>query len=71
MLADIERFSPEAVMRNWLAAGPQSAEQMQEFFRGIFSPPGTGRYIQNDLVLRGSSSLRTDDENHDARKSPR
>jgi hypothetical protein len=41
MLADIERFSPEALMKNWLAAGPQGVEQMQDFFRGIFSPPRT------------------------------
>ena len=39
MLAEIERFSPEALMKNWLAVGPQSVEQMQEFFRGLFSPP--------------------------------
>jgi len=41
MLADIERFSPEVLMKNWLAVGPQGVEQMQDFFRGIFSPPRT------------------------------
>jgi Family of unknown function (DUF6489) len=41
MLADIEHFSPEALMKNWLAVGPQGVEQMQDFFRGIFSPPRT------------------------------
>ncbi len=41
MLAEIERFSPEALMKNWLAVGPQGVEQMQDFFRGILSPPRT------------------------------
>ena len=27
MLADIERFSPEALMKNWLAVGPQGVER--------------------------------------------
>ena len=34
-------FSPEALVKNWLAVGPQGVEQMQDFFRGIFSPPRT------------------------------
>jgi hypothetical protein len=29
MLAEIERFSPEALMKNWLAVAPQGVEQMQ------------------------------------------
>ena len=47
MLADIERFSPEALMKNWLAVGPQGAEQMRDFFRGIFWPP----------IMAGSRSI--------------
>ena len=38
MLADIDRFSPEALMTSWLPLVPQGAEQMQAFFRGIFPP---------------------------------
>ena len=41
MLADIERFSPEALVKNWLAMGPQGTEQIRDFFRGVFSPPNT------------------------------
>lgn len=36
MLADIDRLSPEALMKNWLPLVPQGAEQMQAFFRSIF-----------------------------------
>ena len=38
MLADIDRFSPEALMTSWLPVGPRGAEQIQDFFRGVFSP---------------------------------
>jgi len=41
MLADIDRFSPEALMKSWLATGPQTAEQIQSFFRSVLSPPRT------------------------------
>jgi len=37
MLADIDRFSPEALMTSWLPMGPRGAEQIQDFFRGVFS----------------------------------
>jgi hypothetical protein len=36
MLADIDRLSPEALMKNWLPLVPQGAEQVQAFFRSIF-----------------------------------
>jgi Family of unknown function (DUF6489) len=36
ILADIDRFSPEALMTGWLPLVPQSADQIQAFFRGIF-----------------------------------
>jgi hypothetical protein len=38
MLADVERFSPEGLIKSWLSAGPQNTQQMAEFFRGMFSP---------------------------------
>ncbi|MFZ1886292.1 MAG: DUF6489 family protein [Rhodoplanes sp.] len=38
MLADIDRFSPEALMTSWLPMGPRGAEQIQDFFRGVLSP---------------------------------
>jgi Family of unknown function (DUF6489) len=41
MLADIERFSPESLIQNWLAVGPPGTEQIRDLFRGIFSPPKT------------------------------
>ena len=28
MLAEIERFSPEALVKNWLAVGPQGVDQI-------------------------------------------
>jgi hypothetical protein len=41
MLADIDRFSPETLMKNLLAVGPPGTEQIYDFFRGVFSPPKT------------------------------
>jgi hypothetical protein len=41
MLADIDRFSPETLMKNWLAVGPPGTEQIRDFFRGVLSPPKT------------------------------
>jgi hypothetical protein len=38
MLANIDRFSPEALMQSWLTLGPQSAEHVQSFFRSVLSP---------------------------------
>jgi hypothetical protein len=38
MLAYIEHFSPETLLKNWLAAGPQGTGRIQDFFPGIFSP---------------------------------
>jgi hypothetical protein len=36
MLAEMERFSPEALMKSWLAFMPQNAEQMQQLFSNLF-----------------------------------
>ena len=36
-LAEMERFSPEGLLRNWLSVMPQNAERLQEMFTGLFS----------------------------------
>lgn len=36
MLAEMERFSPDAVLKTWLSAYPQSAEQFQELIARMF-----------------------------------
>ncbi|ACL61930.1 DUF6489 family protein [Methylobacterium nodulans] len=49
MLADMERFSPDTIMRSWFSLFPQNAEQMQSLFLKMFqqgfggaSPPAKG-----------------------------
>jgi hypothetical protein len=41
MLTEMDRFSPEAIMRQWLTVFPQQAERLQEAFTNIFLH-GTG-----------------------------
>ena len=53
MLAEIERFSPEALMKNWLAVGPQGVEQMQGFFRGKGRARACCRALSADRVHSG------------------
>ncbi|MEH3146191.1 MAG: DUF6489 family protein [Methylobacterium frigidaeris] len=36
MLADMERFSPDAILRSWFTQFPQNAEQMQGLFLKMF-----------------------------------
>ena len=36
-LAEMERFSPEGLLKSWLSVLPQNAERMQEMFTGLFS----------------------------------
>ncbi|MHB2209666.1 DUF6489 family protein [Methylobacterium sp. CM6257] len=36
MLAEMDRFSPEAVMKSWMSLVPQTPEQLQEAFTRIF-----------------------------------
>ncbi|RVU20615.1 DUF6489 family protein [Methylobacterium oryzihabitans] len=36
MLADMERFSPDAILRSWFTLVPQNAEQMQGLFLKMF-----------------------------------
>ena len=49
MLADIDRFSPEALMTSWLPLVPQGAEQMQAFFVAFFHRPQGHRKNSGDL----------------------
>lgn len=37
MLSEIDRFSPESLMRQWLTVFPQQAERMQELFANMFA----------------------------------
>ena len=36
MLAEAERFSPEAMLKAWLSFAPQSPEQVQEWVTRLF-----------------------------------
>jgi hypothetical protein len=43
-LAEMERFSPDGLLKSWLSVLPQNAERMQEMFTGLFARglgPGT------------------------------
>ncbi|WP_336489183.1 DUF6489 family protein [Methylobacterium nigriterrae] len=47
MLADLDRFSPEALLKSWMSLTPRGAEQAQELFLNLFrqgfgggKPPG-------------------------------
>ena len=42
MLAEMDRLSPEAIMRTWLSLIPQGAEQIQKLFTEMFTQ-GLGR----------------------------
>lgn len=43
VLAEMDRFSPEAVLKSWMALVPQSPEQVQEAFTRMFqAAPGGG-----------------------------
>lgn len=37
MMAELERFSPETVMRTWFQAMPQGADAVRDIFAGFFS----------------------------------
>ena len=37
MLSEIERFSPESVMKSWFSAAPLTPEKTQELFAGMFA----------------------------------
>lgn len=36
MLAEMDRFSPEGIMKTWLSLVPQNAERLQEMFGAMF-----------------------------------
>ncbi len=39
LTAAAEAFDPEAMMRNWFSAFPQSPERLGDLFRSFFKPP--------------------------------
>lgn len=43
MLTEMDRFSPEGIMKSWLSFGPQNAERVQEMFGNMFMRPGQGK----------------------------
>jgi predicted component of type VI protein secretion system len=36
MMAELDRFSPEAIMKSWMSLVPQNAEPMPEAFSRLF-----------------------------------
>ena len=42
MVSEIDRFSPEALVNQWLSAFPQNVERMQDMFANMFLG-GTGQ----------------------------
>lgn len=41
MLAQVERFSPEALMKTWFSGVPQNAEWVSQIFGKLFAQGGT------------------------------
>jgi hypothetical protein len=37
-LEELQRLSPDNLLKNWLSAGSISAERMQDFVTGLFTP---------------------------------
>jgi len=45
MLSEMDRFSPESLINQWVSAFPQNAERMQEMFTQLFMAGlGQGRH---------------------------
>ena len=42
VLAEMDRFSPEAVLKSWMSLFPQSPEQMQAAFTKMFQQGSAG-----------------------------
>ena len=42
VLAEMDRFSPEAVLKSWMSLIPQSPEQMQAAFMRMFQQGSAG-----------------------------
>jgi len=40
MMAEMERFSPESVLKTWFSAMPGGADVMRDVFSGFFSGAG-------------------------------
>lgn len=40
MTAEIDRFSPENLMKTWFTAMPQNTDWMRDVMGGMFSPAG-------------------------------
>ena len=36
MMAEMERFSPEGLMKTWFTAAPQGADMVRDMFTGFF-----------------------------------
>lgn len=43
MMAEMERFSPDAVLKNWMTLMPQSAETVQDLFTKLFTQSVSGK----------------------------
>ena len=43
MLAEMERFSPDAVLKNWLSMFAQTPEQLQDVFSRLVKMDMSGR----------------------------
>lgn len=43
MMAEMERFSPDAVLKNWMTLMPQSAETVQDLFTKLFTQRTSGK----------------------------
>ncbi len=43
LVAEMDRFSPDAVLKTWMSLTPQSPEQFQEMISRMFQGGGLGR----------------------------
>lgn len=43
LLAEMDRFSPDAVLKTWMSLAPQSPDQFREMISRMFQAGGTGR----------------------------
>lgn len=43
MMAEMDRFSPDAVLKNWMTLMPQSAEAVQDMFTKLFTQSRSGK----------------------------
>ena len=58
MLSEIDRFSPESLLNQWVSAFPQNAERMQEMFaKTVHGGIGTGQALTPDPVRAAPARL--------------